>query len=164
MPPLVLDADALKLLTKMEEWASLIPKESILTPHPGEMSVLTGLSVEKIQDNRLSTAKEWSKKWGHVVVLKGANTVVASPGGRVMVIPIATPALAKAGTGDVLAGVIVGLRGQGMAAYEAAALGAYLHGRAGQLAAEIYQTTASVMAGDVIDALPEALAEVEAGK
>lgn len=162
LPPLVLDADALKLVTRMKDWASLIPAGSILTPHPGEMSALTGLPVEKVQEARIKTAQEWSRKWGHVVVLKGAFTVVASPEGQTMVIPIATPALARAGTGDVLAGIIVGLRGQGLEAYEAAALGAYLHGRAGELAAEIYQTTTSVIAGDIVDALSDAIAEIEA--
>ena len=162
LPPLVLDADALKLVTRMKDWASLIPAGSILTPHPGEMSALTGLPVEKVQEARIKTAQDWSRKWGHIVVLKGAFTVVASPEGQTMVIPIATPALARAGTGDVLAGIIVGLRGQGLEAYEAAALGAYLHGRAGELAAEIYQTTTSVIAGDIVDALSDAIAEIEA--
>lgn len=161
LPPLVVDADALKLLVEIGNWESLIPASSILTPHPGEMSALTGESVDQIQQKRVETAQEWSLKWGHVVVLKGAFTVIASPDGRTMVIPVATAALASAGTGDVLAGIIAGLRGQGLEAYEAAALGAYLHGRAGELAAEIYQTTASVIAGDIADTLSEAIAEVE---
>ena len=164
LPPLVIDADALKLLVEIEGWESLIPTNSILTPHPGEMSALTGLSVERIQEGRVETAQEWSTKWGHIVVLKGAFTVIASPDGRTMVIPIATAALASAGTGDVLAGIIVGLLGQGLTAYKAAALGAYLHGRAGELAAEVYQTTASVIAGDIADALSDAIVEVEAAK
>ncbi|TFH34042.1 MAG: NAD(P)H-hydrate dehydratase, partial [Anaerolineales bacterium] len=161
LPPLVLDADALKLLTKIKDWYSLIPANTILTPHPGEMSILTGLSVEAIQKERVQTAQEWSRKWGHVVVLKGAYTVIASPDGRTMVIPVATPALARAGTGDVLAGVIAGLRGQGLDPFEAAALGAYLHGRAGELVVELFLSAASVMAGDIADTLPEVFAELE---
>jgi hydroxyethylthiazole kinase-like uncharacterized protein yjeF len=160
-PPVVFDADGLKLLAKLGQWQTLIPAQSILTPHPGEMSVLTGLPVEEIQKDRVGTAEKWAKEWGHIVVLKGAFTVVASPEGMSIVIPIATPALARAGTGDVLAGVVASLLGQGLAPFRAAALGAYLHGRAGLLAAEAYQTSTSVVAGDVADALPEAFAELE---
>jgi hydroxyethylthiazole kinase-like uncharacterized protein yjeF len=160
-PPVVFDADGLKLLAKLGQWQTLIPAQSILTPHPGEMSVLTGLPVEEIQKDRVGTAEKWAKEWGHIVVLKGAFTVVASPEGMSIVIPIATPALASAGTGDVLAGVVASLLGQGLAPFRAAALGAYLHGRAGLLAAEAYQTSTSVVAGDVADALPEAFAELE---
>ena len=97
------------------------------------------------------------------MALKGAFTVVAAPNGRAAVLPFATPALARAGTGDVLSGVITALRGQGLPAFEAAVLGAYLHGRAGELAAEILGTSASVLAGDVADALPDALAELQEG-
>jgi hydroxyethylthiazole kinase-like uncharacterized protein yjeF len=160
-PPVVFDADGLKLLIKLERWQNLIPTQSILTPHPGEMSVLTGLPVEEIQKDRIGTAEQWAKEWGHIVVLKGAYTVVASPEGESIVIPIATPALASAGTGDVLAGIIASLLGQGLAPFRAAALGSYLHGRAGVLAAEVYQTSTSVIAGDVADALPEVFAELE---
>jgi hydroxyethylthiazole kinase-like uncharacterized protein yjeF len=162
-PPVVFDADGLKLLAKLEQWQNLIPAQSILTPHPGEMSVLSSLSIEEIQKDRIGAAEHWAKEWGHIVVLKGAYTVVAGPGGESMVIPIATPALASAGTGDVLAGIIASLLGQGLAPFKAAALGAYLHGRAGVLAAEVYQTSTSVIAGDVADALPEVFAELELG-
>jgi hydroxyethylthiazole kinase-like uncharacterized protein yjeF len=160
LPPLVLDADALKLLAEFEDWARILPEKSVLTPHPGEMSVLCGLPVEQIQSDRIGTAQHWARQWGHVLVLKGANTVIASPGGSTMVIPIASPALAKAGTGDVLAGVIASLLAQGLKPYMAAALGAYLHGRAGLIAAEIFESTVSVMAGDVADTLPEVFADL----
>jgi NAD(P)H-hydrate epimerase len=83
------------------------------------MSVLTGLSREAIQADRLEVALRCSRAWGHVVVLKGAFTLVAAPDGRLAVIPVATPALARAGTGDVLAGLIVGLRAQGLEAFQA---------------------------------------------
>ncbi|MCJ7706087.1 MAG: NAD(P)H-hydrate dehydratase [Anaerolineales bacterium] len=160
LPACVVDADGLKLLSKIEDWPKRLPRRSVLTPHPGEMAVLTGLSIDEIQADRVAAAGHWAATWGHVVVLKGAFTVVAAPEGQAMVLPFATPALARAGTGDVLAGAIVGLRAQGVKAFEAAVLGAYLHGRAGELAAQEVGTAASVLAGEVAEALPMALAEL----
>jgi len=157
LPALVIDADGLKLLAKLKGWPKLLPDETILTPHPGEMSVLTGAPVADIQADRRGTAEKYAREWGHVVVLKGAFTVVASPDGRMTTIPVATAALARAGTGDVLAGLIVGLRAQGLDAYEAALAGAWIHGQAGLLAAEDLGSNASVLAGDVLDAVPEVL-------
>lgn len=135
--------------------------KSVLTPHPGEMSALTGLPVPEIQANREAIARKYAQEWGRVVVLKGAFTVVASPDGRSTVIPVATPALARAGTGDVLAGLIVGLLAQGLSAYDAAVAGAFIHAQAGLRAAENLGTAASVLAGDVLNAVPEILAELE---
>ena len=157
MPPLIIDADGLKLLVRIPDWHKAILKQAVLTPHPGEMAVMTGLSTAVIQNDRIGTAEKYAKQWGHVVVLKGANTVVASPDGRVGVIPVASPALARAGTGDVLSGLIVGLRAQGMSAYEAAMAASWIHAQAGVLAAENYGNTASVLAGDVLAAVPEIL-------
>ena len=108
-----------------------LPAPAILTPHPGEMAGLIDLSKELIQEKREEIAAQYAKLWGHVVVLKGAFTVIAAPDGRLTVIPVATPALARAGTGDVLAGFIVGFRAQGLDAYEAAVAGAWIHARAG---------------------------------
>ena len=133
----------------------------MLTPHPGEMSALTGLTVEEIQENREELASKFAQAWGHVVVLKGAFTVIANPDGYSTIIPVATPALARAGTGDVLAGTIVGLRAQGLSPYQAAVAGAYIHAQAGLHAAEILGTTASVLATDVLDSIPDILAELE---
>jgi len=160
LPPCVVDADGLKLLKRVPNWPDLLPKPSVLTPHPGEMAVLTDLPKDEIQANRVKTAKLWAERWGHVVVLKGAFTVVAAPDGKTSVLPFATPALARAGTGDVLAGAIVGLQAQGLAAYEAAVLGAYIHGRAGELAVEAIGTASSVLAGDVADGLIEVMVEL----
>jgi NAD(P)H-hydrate epimerase len=160
VPPLVVDADGLKLLAGVEGWAERLPRNSILTPHPGEMAVLTGMDKAAIQADRLGTARDWAERWSHVVVLKGAYTVVAAPDGRCTIEPFATAALARAGTGDVLAGAIAGLLAQGMEAYDAAVAGAYIHGLAGMLAAQALGNTASVMAGDVLEALAEALNDV----
>ncbi|MFN2273849.1 MAG: NAD(P)H-hydrate dehydratase, partial [Anaerolineales bacterium] len=160
LPPCVVDADGLKLLAGVEDWPDRLPQISVLTPHPGEMSNLTGLEIDEIQSERVRIASEYARQWRHVVILKGAFTIVAAPDGRQALIPFATSALAHAGTGDVLSGMVAGLVAQGMEPYSAAVLGAYLHGRAGELAAAWHQTTASVMAGDVADFIPLALTEL----
>ncbi len=160
LPPLVFDADGLKLLARIPDWHKVVPAPAVLTPHPGEMAVLTGLSTAEIQADRFGVAEKFAAEWGHVVVLKGAFTVVAAPDGRTAVIPVATPALARAGTGDVLAGAIVGLRAQGVEAFEAAVAGAWVHARAGEYAAEVLGNSAAVLAGDVLDSLSDVLAEL----
>jgi ADP-dependent NAD(P)H-hydrate dehydratase / NAD(P)H-hydrate epimerase len=159
--PTVVDADALRHLSQIKDWHKKLFAPAILTPHPGEMSALTGLSKEEIQDNREQIAVKFAKEWGHVVVLKGAFTIVASPDGKLAIIPVATPALARAGTGDVLAGLIVGLCAQGLNAYEAAVAGAYIHAQAGLLAAEDLGTTASVLASDVLDSIVDVISKLE---
>jgi NAD(P)H-hydrate epimerase len=95
-----------------------------------------------------------------VVVLKGAFTVVAAPDGRLVIIPVASPALARAGTGDVLAGAIVGLRAQGLEPFNAAVAGAWIHAQAGLYAADDIGNTASVLAGDVLDAIPDVITDL----
>jgi NAD(P)H-hydrate epimerase len=161
LPPIVIDADGLKLLAQVKDWQKKIPTPAILTPHPGEMSVLTELSKDEIQENRLEISSRFAKEWGHVIVLKGAFTVIASPDGRSTIIPVASPALARAGTGDVLAGLIVGLRAQGLEAYEAAVAGAWIHAQAGLYAADDLGTTASVLAGDVLDSVSDVISDLE---
>ena len=153
LPPMVVDADGLKLLARCEDWPERLPVGSVLTPHPGEMAILTGLDTDAIQDGRLEIAERYASQWGHVVVLKGAFTVIATPDRHTAIIPVATPALARAGTGDVLAGIVTGLHAQGMEAFEAAAAGAWLHGQAGLNAARSVGSTAAVLAGDLIEEL-----------
>jgi NAD(P)H-hydrate epimerase len=162
MPPLVVDADGLKLLTEVDGWAARLPRDTVLTPHPGEMAVLTGMDKEAIEADRLGVAQKYAAEWGQVVVLKGAFTVVAAPDGRATIQPFATPALARAGTGDVLAGAIAGLLAQGLTPYAAAVAGAYAHGLAGLKAAEALGSAASVLAGDVLAGLTEAMAVLSA--
>jgi hydroxyethylthiazole kinase-like uncharacterized protein yjeF len=151
-PPLVLDADGLNALAKLAEWWRKVP-DCILTPHPGEMSRLSGLTVEEIQADRLSAARTHAAKWGKTVVLKGAHTVVAAADGRAMISPFATAALATAGTGDVLAGVIGGLLAQGLPAFEAACLGVYLHGATAARLASVSGDT-GMLASDLLPELP----------
>ncbi len=159
--PAVFDADGLRHLSSIQDWHRILPVLSVLTPHPGEMSAMTGISRNEVQSQRTEVAGKYAKEWGHVVVLKGAFTVIASPDGRKTIIPVATPALARAGTGDVLAGLITGLRAQGVGAYEAAVAGAFIHAQAGLHAADIFGTTASVLASDVLDSIPDIIAELE---
>jgi NAD(P)H-hydrate epimerase len=154
LAPMVVDADGLKLLSKADRWWDKLPPRSVLTPHPGEMSILTGISVGDIQAERITIAEQYAQKWGHIVVLKGAFTIVAVPGGKTVILPSATPALARAGTGDVLAGLITGLLAQGMAPFDAAAAGVWLHAQAGLQAAKEKGSTAGVLAGDLIEVLP----------
>lgn len=152
----VLDADGLNALVGMEGWHEALPPNTILTPHPGEMARLTGLSVAEIQAARLDTARAWARRWGVVVALKGANTAIAAPDGRAWLSPFANPALASAGTGDVLAGVIAGLLAQGMEAAEAAACGVFVHGMAGDAVRE-EQGPAGLLASDLLPQIPRAI-------
>jgi len=160
LPPMVIDADGLKLLARIPDWFNLLQKNTVLTPHPGEMSVLTGLQTEEIQEGRLEIARRYSEEWDHVVVLKGAFTVVAAPDGQAAIIPIASPALARAGTGDVLAGLIAGLRAQGVDAFPAAVSAAWIHAHAGVLAAQQKGSSAVVLAGDVLSCTVNIISEL----
>lgn len=161
IPSQVIDADGLKLLAQISKWWEQLSGCAILTPHPGEMSIMTGLSKSEIQASRIKVAEKFAQEWGHVVVLKGAFTVIAAPDGRTAIIPVATPALARAGTGDVLAGLIAGLRAQGIEAFEAAVAGAWIHATAGLYAADVLGSTATVLAGDVLAAIVDVVAELE---
>jgi NAD(P)H-hydrate epimerase len=151
LPPLVVDADGLNLLAKMASWPRRLPAGTILTPHPGEMERLMGVELVAIRAaDRVELACEKAAEWGHVVVLKGAYTVIAAPDGRCALLPFANPIMATGGTGDVLAGVIVSLLAQGLAGFEAAVLGGYWHGAAGQLAAQ-KRGNAGLLAGELAD-------------
>lgn len=153
LPPLVIDADALNTLAKTPKWWQKLANDAILTPHPGEMVRLAGVSIEEVQSNRLDLAKKAAQKWHKTVVLKGAYTIIAAPDGKCRVSPIANPGLASAGTGDVLSGAIAGLMAQGMSLFDAAALGVYLQGEAGEMVkAELGD--AGMIASDLLPVLP----------
>ncbi|OQA12447.1 MAG: Bifunctional NAD(P)H-hydrate repair enzyme Nnr [Chloroflexi bacterium ADurb.Bin360] len=126
------------------------------------MARLTGQETTTPEPERQALARRYAEEWGHVIVLKGAFTVIAAPDGRTVLLPFANPALASAGTGDILAGAITALRAQGVGAFEAAAAGAYLHGLAGELVRE-QLGDAGVAASDVARALPEALRRLKQG-
>ncbi len=130
--PVVLDADALNCLARFTGWPEHIKARTVMTPHPGELGRLAGISTAEVQDERLPTARRVAAEWQQTVVLKGAHTLVASPDGTTLISPFANAALATAGTGDVLAGTIAGLIAQGVEPGAAAGLGVYLHGSAAE--------------------------------
>lgn len=154
--PLVLDADGLNHLAAEPSLLDGRPAPTVLTPHPGEAARLLGRDTAAIQADRIASAVALSARFGAVVTLKGARTVVAAPDGRLGICPTGNPALGTAGTGDVLTGMIGALLARGLDAYEAACAAVYWHGAAGDLAAAELAPM-GLMAGDVIEALPRAL-------
>ncbi|MYI05711.1 MAG: NAD(P)H-hydrate dehydratase [Chloroflexi bacterium] len=148
----VVDADGLNLLAADVSGLADAVAPVVLTPHPGEMGRLTGLSTDDVQGRRLTLSRDSAAEWGCHVVLKGANTIVAAPDRRARVSEVAQPALATAGTGDVLSGAIGALIAQGVSPFDAATLGVYLHGDAGNRAARQHGSI-GVTAGDVADQL-----------
>lgn len=153
--PLVLDADALNMLAAAGGPAAFPRREAavILTPHPGEMARLAGISTAEVQRDRIGLARQFALEHGVTLVLKGARTVIAAEDGRVFVNMTGTPGMATGGAGDVLTGIIAGLLAQGLSAVQAAAFGVYLHGLAGERAAAARNHPASLLAGDIIEQL-----------
>ena len=149
--PHVIDADALNMLAPMD--APRLPAGTVLTPHVGEMSRLSGQSISELQANRVMHSTYYAQMWGCILVLKGAETIIAAPSTTPAILPFANPALAVAGTGDVLTGCIAGLLAQGLAPIDAAMCGAYLHGGAGQMWREQYGD-AGLLASDLLMLLP----------
>lgn len=159
--PLVVDADGLNALADGARWWQGIRGSLVLTPHPGEFARLTAADAPDGDDDdaRGQAAADAALRWDQVVVLKGAHTVIADPGGESLRSNVATPALATAGSGDVLAGVIGAFLAGGASPFEAAACGVAVHGAAGLLAAERVGT-AGVMARDIAELVPEAIAHL----
>jgi hydroxyethylthiazole kinase-like uncharacterized protein yjeF len=162
LPSLVLDADALNALAVVPNWWDLMPEDAVLTPHPGEMARLTGMTVDEVQLDRLELTKKKAGEWHKTVVLKGAYTVIAAPDGRSQISHVANAGLASAGTGDVLAGVIAGLLAQGLSFFDAAAAGVYIHGMAGEVVKERLGD-AGMVASDLLPELPVVIKRLKAG-
>jgi len=161
--PMVIDADGLNALADAAVILEGDHAPAVLTPHPGEMARLMGVTTDSVQDKRAHFAEAAANRCGCVIVLKGACTLIAEAGRPLTVNPTGNPGMASGGTGDVLTGIIAGLIGQGLLPFEAAAAGAYLHGLAGDLAAERVGE-ASLVAGDVLRALPDAIRRVMKGE
>ena len=156
---MVIDADGLNALAQAKDIISLLDKETVLTPHPGEMARLTDTSVPTLEKDRISTAQQFANKHGVTLVFKGAPTVTSAPNGNIQVNSTGNPGMATGGMGDVLTGVIAGLMAQGIASETAAALGVYLHGLAGDIAAEALGRH-GLIASDVLKAIPQAIASL----
>lgn len=155
---LVIDADGLNALGKDCDILKTRSCGVVITPHPGEMSRLTGLSIQEVQQNRNAVAMAFAEKYGITVLLKGKDTVIADGVGRVKINPTGNPGMATGGTGDVLSGVIGAFLGQGLDTFEAAVLGAYIHGKAGDMASEEYGIH-GLVAGDVAEYVAFAIAD-----
>lgn len=153
--PTLIDADGLKLLKRIDHWWEQLPYNTILTPHPGEMSILTGMNIREIQANRWQTARKYAQKWGVVLILKGALSTIVYPSGRLFVIPISDSALATAGSGDVLSGAIGGMLAQGWDLPSTALIGAWMHAHAGVAAKKKIGNRFSVTAVDILEAIPD---------
>lgn len=153
----VIDADAINVLSKSE--LSSFPSDSVITPHPVELSRLINTPVKDIQNDRIKYAKLTAEKFGCCVVLKGNQTVVCTKELEVFVNTSGNSALAKAGSGDVLTGIISGLMAQGVSVENAAKLGVYLHGLCGELASQDLSLY-SVLATDQIDYIPQAIKKI----
>ncbi len=151
--PLVVDADALRLLGKHPEWMPALPADSILTPHPGELEALTGKCTDGY--DRLCRARQLATQWHLYIVVKGHYSQICTPSGQIFFNPTGNPGMATPGSGDVLTGLLTGLLAQGYAPHEAVKLGVWLHGLAGDIAADRLGQEC-MLAGDLIDALPEA--------
>ncbi len=158
--PLVLDADALNCIADRPEVLKTAATVPVITPHPAEMGRLTGKSAAQINSDRQNTALSFAAEYGAVTVLKGAKTVVASPDGRVLTNPTGNSGMATGGSGDVLAGMVASLTAQGTEAFEAAAAAVYLHGLAGDLAAERFGK-ASMLPTDLIEFIPQAIKSIQ---
>jgi hydroxyethylthiazole kinase-like uncharacterized protein yjeF len=161
--PMVIDADGLSALAGKLEILRKTQKELILTPHPGEMARLARKSTEEIQRDRLEVARGFAKEYGVILVLKGSRTLVASPGGEVFINPTGNPGMASGGMGDVLTGMIGGFLAQGLPALEAAKLGVYLHGLAGDYAAFL-KGERGIAATDLAELAPRALNALASGR
>jgi NAD(P)H-hydrate epimerase len=159
--PMVIDADALNAFEGAVDRLSAAPAPRVLTPHVGEMARLTGQQAEEIESRRIDLAREWAGAHAAVLVLKGAPTVTASASGALTLNPTGNPGMATAGMGDVLTGVIAALIAQGLSAYNAARLGAFVHGMAGDLAAQA-RGQHGLNASDVLELVPAALLKLVA--
>lgn len=153
---LVVDADGLNSLSENTDILLNHKNECVITPHLREMSRLTGIDVKYIKENLIETAADFAKKYNVTVVLKDSHTVIASPNGRICINITGTSAMSKGGTGDCLCGIITGLIAQGVDCFDAACMGTYINGKAGEFA-EKKLGTYSVSASDIIDNIPYVL-------
>lgn len=154
--PVIADADALNIVSEKPRLKNLT---TVITPHLKEMSNLTGFTIEYIKNNLIDVAKDYAYKYNTVVVLKDSHSVIASPEGKICINITGTPAMSKGGSGDSLTGVIAGLMAQGLNAFDASCLGAYINGKAGEIA-ENETSPYSVIARDISKSIPQAINDI----
>ena len=157
--PLIIDADGINALGKSRKLIDQIQAETVLTPHPKEMSRLSGWSIKDILNQRIERAREFAQEHNVTLLLKGARTLVAFAEGTVLINPTGNPGMATAGSGDVLTGLIAGLISQGLSASSATAAGAFVHGMAGDLYVEANHEV-PLIASDLLDKIPEAIKRI----
>ncbi len=158
--PCIIDADGLNALAKRPELLKDNTGDFVLTPHPKELARLLDCEVSEIQSDRIGHALKAAEKFNAVVVLKGAMTVIANPDGEVFINPTGNPGMSTAGAGDVLSGIIGGLLAQGVEVFQAAAAGAYIHGRAGDILSEEI-AECGIVAGDIQRTIPFAIESIQ---
>ncbi|HEX3035869.1 MAG TPA: NAD(P)H-hydrate dehydratase [Thermodesulfobacteriota bacterium] len=161
--PIVADADAVTLIAQNLNILKEARVPIVLTPHPGEMSRLIGKSSKEVQEDRIGVARDFSSKYNVYVLLKGARSLVATPDGRVFINPTGNPGMASGGMGDVLTGIVGGFLAQGYSPDDACVLSVFSHGLAGDLVAR-RKGEAGIIAGDIADAMPEAIREILYGE
>jgi NAD(P)H-hydrate epimerase len=157
---MVVDADGINALEGRVELLARAAGPVILTPHPGELSRLLGMERGEMLSRRISVAQQVAADHRVTLILKMARSLIAVPGGEIAIVPTGNPGMATGGTGDVLTGLIAGLLARGVAPGPAAQAGAYVHGLAGDIAAARVGQEA-MLAGDLLDCLPEAIRQVK---
>lgn len=157
--PLVLDADALNALSLHKNWLKELPPETVLTPHPKEMSRLTGVPTAEIQKKRIATTSKFSSEYSLTLVLKGSPSLIGLDNGSIVINTTGNAGMATGGSGDVLTGIIAGLLAQGLSSSQASIAGTYIHGQAGDHFTESESQT-TLIAGDLLRCLPETLKRI----
>ncbi len=158
--PIVIDADALNILSGIDNYPALLGKHCVLTPHPGEMARLTKSDVEVIEGARFEVTTALSERCQSTVILKGGRSVISSAAGELSVSPVSTPVLATAGSGDVLSGVIGMLLSRGFSPFEASSAGVFIHGSAGELLQDDHPEGVGVVSGDISQAISQVIVKV----
>jgi len=157
--PIVLDADGINILAEDLSVLKELKCPMVITPHPGEMARLLGISVKEVQEDRVNIARAFSKEWGVITVLKGSRTVIATPEGEVYINTTGNAGMATGGSGDVLTGIITSFIGQGLKPLEATILGVYLHGVCGDNVAQ-KKGEHGLIAGDLVEEIPDVILEI----
>jgi NAD(P)H-hydrate epimerase len=159
--PIIFDADAINILAENKTWLSFIPKNSIFTPHPKEFERIAGKTTNSFE--RLNLQKAFAIKYSSYVIVKGAYTSIACPDGKVYFNTTGNPGMATAGSGDVLTGILLGLFSQGYSAKDTCMIGVYLHGLAGDIAAQ-RECQESIIAGDIVNSISKAYKKIRGKK